>query len=196
MLQAEHELTIADLIARVNTQGGDIDQAALASFAINITPEMVTGSHALDTLDRALSTLDADSDYVTIDCPPFYGKRPTPACTPYRTSSSGVTEATSERAIELLMDQMAALERQTDATMNTLRRCRRHHHDIRRRRTRSQTRLQLSLGTSERVALQRAFAPASLSSQPRNRGHGGCLRRHRRRTRRAVRLYRHGGPHE
>ncbi|KAA9406652.1 MULTISPECIES: ParA family protein [Haloarcula] len=121
MLQAEHELTIADLIARVNTQGGDIDQAALASFAINITPEMVTGSHALDTLDRALSTLDADYDYVIIDCPPFYGKlTDTGMYAAQNVLIPALTEATSERAIELLMDQMAAMERQTDASINTL----------------------------------------------------------------------------
>lgn len=121
MLQAEHELTIADLIARINARGGGVDPDALASFAINVTPEMVTGSHALDTLDRALDTLDRVYDYVIIDCPPFYGKlTDTGMYAAQNVLIPALTEATSERAIELLMDQTAAMERQTDASIRTL----------------------------------------------------------------------------
>ncbi|WP_423999869.1 ParA family protein [Haloarcula salina] len=121
MLQAEHELTIADLIARVNARGGGVDPEALASFAINVTPEMVTGTHALDTLDRALDTLDRTYDYVVIDCPPFYGKlTDTGMYAAQNVLIPALTEATSERAIELLMDQTAAMERQTDASIRTL----------------------------------------------------------------------------
>ncbi|WP_135304469.1 ParA family protein [Haloarcula amylovorans] len=120
MLQAEHELTIADLIARVRTGSHDIDPAALSAFALNVTPKMVTGDHALDTLDRALSTVSG-YDYVVIDSPPFYGK-----LTDAGVFAAGnilipaLAEATSERAIELLMDQMAALERQTGVSVRTL----------------------------------------------------------------------------
>src|SRR6056297_3048999 len=67
MLQAENELTIADLIARANARDLAIDPEALASFAINVTPESVTGAHALDSLDDALDRLDREYDYVIVD---------------------------------------------------------------------------------------------------------------------------------
>ena len=120
MLQAEHELTIADLIARVRTQGRDVDPETLASFAINVSPSMVSGSHALDTLDRALSTVSG-YDYVVIDSPPFYGKlTDTGVFAAQHILVPALTEATSERAIELLMDQMAAMERQTGVSVELL----------------------------------------------------------------------------
>lgn len=121
MLQAEHELTIADLIARVRDRGRDVDPELLASFAVNVSPDLVTGTHALDPLDRALDRVDDRYDYVVIDSPPFYGK-----LTDAGVYAAGnilipaLTEATSERAIELLMDQMAALEAQTDVSVRTL----------------------------------------------------------------------------
>ncbi|GGN97032.1 ParA family protein [Haloarcula pellucida] len=120
MLQAEHELTIADLIARIRTQDHGVDPAALAGFALNVTPETVTGDHALDTLDRALSTVSG-YDYVIIDSPPFYGKlTDTGVFAAGHILIPALAEATSERAIELLMDQMAAMERQTGTTVGTL----------------------------------------------------------------------------
>jgi len=121
MLQAEHELTIADLLAKARTQNRAIDPSALASFALNVTPETVTGAHALNVLDRALSTVDDEYDYVVIDSPPFYGKlTDTGVFAAQNILIPALTEATSERAIELLMDQMAALERQTGITVGTL----------------------------------------------------------------------------
>ena len=50
MLQAERELTIADLVARATAGDVDIDPEALSSLAVNVTPDTVTGGHALDTL--------------------------------------------------------------------------------------------------------------------------------------------------
>ncbi|WP_276272474.1 ParA family protein [Haloarcula litorea] len=120
MLQAEHELTIADLLARVGEGTSGVDPNALAEFAINVGPETVGGGHALDALDRALDTVSG-YDYVIVDSPPFYGK-----LTDAGVYAAGhilipaLAEATSERAIELLMDQMAALERETDVTVETL----------------------------------------------------------------------------
>jgi chromosome partitioning protein len=120
MLQAEHELTIADLVTRARSQGS-VDPAALASFAFNVTPETVRGDHALDTLDRALRTVESDYDYVIIDSPPFYGKlTDTGVFAAQHILVPALAEATSERAIELLLDQMAALERQTDVSVETL----------------------------------------------------------------------------
>jgi chromosome partitioning protein len=120
MLQAEHELTIADLIARSRAQGLDIDPEALAQFAINITPETVQSDHALDTLSRALETVSG-YDYVIIDSPPFYGKlTDTGVFAAENILIPALAEATSERAIELLMDQMAAMEHQTGIRVETL----------------------------------------------------------------------------
>ncbi|MFC7020299.1 MULTISPECIES: ParA family protein [Haloarcula] len=121
MLQAEHELTIADLIARARTQDRDVDPAALASFGFNVTPATVEGGHALDVLDRALGTVKSEYDYVIIDSPPFYGKlTDTGVFAARHILVPALAEATSERAIELLMDQMAALERQTGISVETV----------------------------------------------------------------------------
>lgn len=122
LLQAEHELTIADLIARIKADpqlsGG---ASALGELAINVRPSAVTPPHALDSLDQALSTIDDDYDYVIVDSPPFYGKLTDTAIFATRNVIvPALTEATSERAIELLIDQIAALEGQVDISVNTV----------------------------------------------------------------------------
>ncbi|WP_324662701.1 ParA family protein [Haloarcula sediminis] len=120
MLQAEHELTIADLIARIDARGLDVDPAVLSQFAINVTPEMVSGSHALGSLDRALDTVSG-YDYIIIDSPPFYGNlTDTGVFAARHVLVPALAEATSERAIELLMDQMVALEQQADIQVEML----------------------------------------------------------------------------
>ncbi|WP_136689852.1 ParA family protein [Halorhabdus amylolytica] len=122
LLQAEHELTIADLLAWAKTDDSvAVDPDALADLAINVTPETVTGDHALDSLALALAELDHEYDFVVIDSPPFYGKLTDTAI--YAAGNvlvPALTEATSERAIELLIDQVAALEGQVDITVDTM----------------------------------------------------------------------------
>jgi chromosome partitioning protein len=122
LLQAENELTIADLIARVKSDPeSTIDPAELASLSINVTPEGVTGPHALTVLDDVLNAVEHDYDYVIIDSPPFYGKlTDTGIYAAQHVLIPALTEATSERAIELLIDQMAALEGQTGITVETM----------------------------------------------------------------------------
>jgi chromosome partitioning protein len=89
-------------------------------MAVNVTPE-VSGPHALDALDRALDALDTEYDYVIIDSPPFYGK-----LTDAGVYAAGailvpaLAEATSERAVELLVDQLAALEADAGVDVETL----------------------------------------------------------------------------
>ena len=123
LLQAEHQLTIADLIARIKADP-ELSRGAraLGELAINVDPTGVTPPHALDALDLALDTLDDDRyDYVIVDSPPFYGKLTDTAI--YATRNvivPALTEATSERAIELLIDQIAALERQVDISVTTV----------------------------------------------------------------------------
>ncbi|WEL17080.1 ATPase involved in chromosome partitioning, ParAfamily [Halorhabdus sp. SVX81] len=122
LLQAEHELTIADLMAWANTDPTvDIDPAALSSLAINVTPETVPGDHALELLDLALSTVKPEYDVIIIDSPPFYGKLTDTAIYAARSVLvPALTEASSERAIELLVDQIAALESQVDIDVDTV----------------------------------------------------------------------------
>ncbi|QSG11987.1 ParA family protein [Halapricum desulfuricans] len=122
LLQAEHELTIADLVARVKDDPElAVDPSALASLGINVTPESVSGPHALDVLDEALAGIEDEYDYVIIDSPPFYGKlTDTGIYAAQHILVPALTEATSERAIELLIDQMAALEGQTGITVETM----------------------------------------------------------------------------
>lgn len=120
LLHAEHELTIADLIAKL---GDDQQEAvnALESLAINVTGDSVGNTHALDVLDSALDTLETTYDYVLVDSPPFYGKLTDASI--FATQNvlvPALTEATSERAIELLIEQVAALEEHADIAVDTV----------------------------------------------------------------------------
>ena len=116
LLQAEHELTIADLMARVATDLDlGIDPDVLTPLALNVTPEAITGSHAKDQLDHALAALDHEYDYIVIDSPPFFGELTDLGIYAARNVViPALTEATSERAIELLFDQIGSLEAQTE----------------------------------------------------------------------------------
>jgi chromosome partitioning protein len=121
MLGAERELTIADLVARAKSGGVAADPAAVADLAVNVTPDSVSGPHAIDVLDRALAALDGDYDYVVVDSPPFYGKlTDTGIYAARNVLVPALTEATSERAVELLVDQVTALEAQADVTVDTV----------------------------------------------------------------------------
>jgi len=122
LLQAERELTIAELIARLSHRP-DVEAGidALSELSLNVGPEFAGEPHALGVLDEALAALDRKYDYVIIDSPPFYGKL-TDACiyAARHVLVPALTEATSERAIELLIDQVAALEHQADIEVETV----------------------------------------------------------------------------
>ncbi len=122
LLQAEHELTIADLVARIKSDpdlSGGMD--ALSALAINVDPDAIEPPHALDALELVLSELDEDYDYIVVDSPPFYGKlTDTGIFAARNVIVPALTEASSERAIELLIDQIAALEGQVDISVNTI----------------------------------------------------------------------------
>jgi len=122
MLQAEHELTLANVMAKLGSDPTlDADPAGLAPLTINAGPSTVRGDHALDALRLALSELDADYDYVIVDSPPFYGQLTDTAIHAARNVLiPALTEATSERAIELLFDQIAALEDRTGISVTEL----------------------------------------------------------------------------
>jgi len=122
LLRAEHELTIAELMAKLKHRP-DLSAGveALAELAINVEPADVGQPHALDALDETLEAVHADYDYVIVDSPPFYGKlTDTGIYAARNVIVPALTEATSERAIELLIDQIAALEGQVDIQVDTV----------------------------------------------------------------------------
>ncbi|WP_299264941.1 ParA family protein [Halorientalis sp.] len=114
MLQAEHELTLANVMATLDADPSlGVDPAVLEPLTINVGPETFSGETALDGLEKVLAELSG-YDYVVVDSPPFYGQLTDTAI--YATGNvliPALTEATSERAIELLFDQIAALEDRT-----------------------------------------------------------------------------------
>jgi chromosome partitioning protein len=122
LLHAEHELTLADVMAKLTRDGrNDEALAALESLSINVTREGVAGPHALDTVGKALSHVEDAYDYILIDSPPFYGKLTEASI--YAAGNvlvPALTEATSERAIELLIEQISALEDRTGTTVDTV----------------------------------------------------------------------------
>ncbi|ERH12449.1 MAG: ATPase involved in chromosome partitioning [halophilic archaeon J07HB67] len=122
LLHAEHELTIADLMARARAAPEvAVEPASLAALSLNVDPGIVdtdttddSGGHAVDQLDRVLGRIEAPYDYVLVDTPPFYGRLTDNAM--YAAPNlllPALTEATSKRAVELLFDQVAVLEDET-----------------------------------------------------------------------------------
>jgi chromosome partitioning protein len=122
LLHAEQELTIAHLMARLADMGGqEAGIEALSSLALNVDPEGIEGPHALDALSQAFDALEREYDYILIDSPPFYGQlTETSIYAAGNVVVPALTEATSERAIELLIDQVAALEDMTDIEVDTV----------------------------------------------------------------------------
>ncbi len=120
LLHAEHELTIADLMDKLGSNHPEAVQA-LESQAINTKREHISSGYAIRALDTALAAIEYDYDYILIDSPPFYGKLTDASI--FATQNvliPALTEATSERAIELLIEQVAALEEHAGITVDTI----------------------------------------------------------------------------
>lgn len=120
MLQAERELTIAGLAASARDDPTvDADPEAVAQLGVAVDPKAIDHPNGLDVLDRALTPVESDYDYVIIDAPPFYGQLTDIGIyTAGNVLVPALAEASSERAIELLFDQIAALERRGDVTID------------------------------------------------------------------------------
>lgn len=121
LLHAEHELTIADIMARLQEEGETSAMHSLSSLTLNIQPDDIEHNHALDVIAKALDSIEDEYDYIIIDSPPFYGKLTDASI--FATGNilvPALTEATSERAIELLMQQVAALEDHVDIDVSTV----------------------------------------------------------------------------
>ena len=122
MLAIERELTIADLMARIQAGGYDVDPDALTPLAQLVTPATVTGhDHAKWLLDAVLDEVDGGYDYVIVDSPPFHGELLDNAlfAAPHIIVPA-LTESTSEGAIELLFDEIAALEDDVGITIEDI----------------------------------------------------------------------------
>lgn len=120
MLQAERELTIAGLAAQAETDPSvAVSPDALADLAVSLDPSVIGNHQGLGVLDRALTDVEDDYDYVIVDAPPFYGQLTDIAMYAARNLVvPALTEATSERAIELLLDQVAALEGRSNVVVS------------------------------------------------------------------------------
>jgi chromosome partitioning protein len=121
LLHAEHELTIADIMARLKADGETSAAQSLESLTLNVSADDIEGAHALDVLSKGLAPIENNYDYVIVDSPPFYGKLTDASI--FATENiliPALTEATSERAIELLMQQVAALEDHVNISVSTV----------------------------------------------------------------------------
>ena len=115
MLHAERELTIAEIADRARTSDVDVSPADIAELGMS---PVTNDIQPIEALSAVLDQIEGAYDHVIIDAPPFYGQ-----LTDMAMYASGklliptLTESTSERAIELLFDQIDALEATTDGTI-------------------------------------------------------------------------------
>lgn len=88
-----------------------------------LTIDDYEGQFAVGYLDLVLSDYEEqyDWDYVIIDAPPFFGSLTDNALYASRNVLiPALTESTSQRAIELLLDQIERLEREEDITIREI----------------------------------------------------------------------------
>jgi chromosome partitioning protein len=120
MQEAERELTVANLMARLEATPG-ADPATLEPHAVNVTPEGVDGSHAKDLLSKVLDAVDHPYDYVVIDSPPYFGELLDASI--YAAGNivvPALTESSSRGGIEMLFDRVDALGKETGSTINVV----------------------------------------------------------------------------
>lgn len=117
MLRAERELTVADMAAEMlSDPEASVDLDSLLSSTSILRESAIDKSmaHARHQLDTVLDAVAADYDYVVIDSPPYYGEI-LDNCL-YAAPNvviPALAEGTSQRAIELLYDELDAVENET-----------------------------------------------------------------------------------
>lgn len=106
--------TINDIIV-------DHDEMRLAPSNVemfNAEPELITEMRNRERLDMALDELEAEPDYIIIDCPPWLGILTDSALLACDSIVvPGLAESTSTRAVEILFDQVDTIEENFDATI-------------------------------------------------------------------------------
>jgi chromosome partitioning protein len=84
-----------------------------------VEPELTLSRRSGQQLALALDHLDADYDYIVIDCPPFLGNLMDNALyAAQNTLIPALAETTSKRAFELLFDHVSALQKDYDIEIN------------------------------------------------------------------------------
>ncbi len=111
MLQAERELTLATLIEEATAPETAANPEAIAQLSVSADAAHQNDPPGVMALARAVEPIAPEYDYIIVDAPPFYGQ-----LTDLGIAAAGnvivpaLTETTSVRAIELLIDQLTALE--------------------------------------------------------------------------------------
>ena len=86
-----------------------------------VEPELVLARRGGEQLDLALGELDAEYDYVMIDCPPHLGYLADNALYASRNVLiPALAESTSKRALELLFDHIESLEKDYEIDITEL----------------------------------------------------------------------------
>lgn len=113
MLRAERELMLLDLAASLD---GDAREEVLSRTEYGSVPERSHGQ-----LARVLDDVDEDYSYVVLDTPPFFGELLSISLVAApNLLVPALTESSSKGAIELLYDEIAALEEETGNHIDTI----------------------------------------------------------------------------
>lgn len=86
----------------------------------NVEPELITSMRNRERLDKALNSLEADPDFIIVDCPPWLGILTDSALLACESVIiPALAESTSTRAIEILFDQIDTLEEHFETAIAT-----------------------------------------------------------------------------
>ncbi|WP_058997726.1 ParA family protein [Haloarcula sp. CBA1127] len=115
LLNTERDLTLADVAADLQDRGVDATSVIQSGTLLEDTCLDEDLPHARYQLDKVLREVEDDYDYVIVDSPPYYGEI-LDNCL-YAAPNvviPALAEGTSQRAVELLYDELDAMERETD----------------------------------------------------------------------------------
>lgn len=115
MLQAEHDLAVGDFLRQVEHSEVDVS-------ASDLDPVVPGPSELVDSktaLEESLSAIENSYEYVLFDSPPSYGRLTDAGISvAENVLVPALSEATTERAVELLLDRIAALEHRLDTAIH------------------------------------------------------------------------------
>jgi len=115
LLNTERDLTLADVAADLQDRGIDATSVIQSGTLLEDSCLDKDLPHARYQLDKVLREVEDDYDYVIVDSPPYYGEI-LDNCL-YAAPNvviPALAEGTSQRAVELLYDELDAMERETD----------------------------------------------------------------------------------
>ncbi|NHN66071.1 ParA family protein [Haloarcula sp. JP-Z28] len=115
LLNTERDLTLADVAADLQERGVDATSVIQSGTLLEDSCLDEDLPHARYQLDKVLREVEDDYDYVIVDSPPYYGEI-LDNCL-YAAPNvviPALAEGTSQRAVELLYDELDAMERETD----------------------------------------------------------------------------------